>query len=193
MSLRHTKRGFTLIELTISLTLLGVILGALFGAVITVQRSFTSQQVTVRSQEALRAAEMVITTVLRSVRADPNDAKLSFLDPDPFSTGNFFAVRATADFNPSDGDIDDLLEDVLVVARNDTLYVRWQAGTPPQAMAEPVDSLLFEYFDYAGTALTTAASAAANASMVRLTIVAAEEGLSPTVERRVSWVYLRNR
>ncbi len=193
MRAQPRSNGFSLLELIISLLLLGLILGSLFGAVISSQRSFTRQQTTLRSQEALRVAEMIIANVLRTARADPNDTGGGLLDPDPFNDdGVYRMVRARADFNPPDGDFDDPLEDVTVGLRNDTLLVIWQSGGAVQRLAEPVDSVLFEYFNDAGTALTTDAQVS-GATKVRLTIVAAEDPLSGSAERRVSWIYLRNR
>ncbi len=192
MRAQPRSNGFSLLELVISLLLLGLILGSLFGAVISSQRSFTRQQTTLRSQEALRVAEMIIANVLRTARADPNDTGGGLLDPDPFNSGVYNTVRARADFNPPDRDFDDPLEDVTVGVRNDTLLVIWQSGGAVQRLAHPVDSVLFEYFNDAGTALTTDAQVS-GATKVRLTIVAAEDPLSGSAERRVSWIYLRNR
>ena len=135
---------------------------------------------------------MIIANILRTARADPNDTGGGLLDPDPFNDGVFRVLRARADFNPPDRDFDDPLEDVTVGVSNDTLYAIWQSGGAIQPLAYPVDSVLFEYFNDAGTALTTNA-AAWGATKVRLTLVAAEDPLSGSVERRVSWIYLRNR
>ncbi len=167
-------------------------MGSLGTAVVTVQKSFTRQQATVRIQESLRAGEMIIANVLRTARADPNDTGGGLLDPDPFNNGVFSIVRARADFNPSDRDFDDPLEDVYVGVRNDTLLVIWQSGGAIQEPAHPVDRLRFEYFNDAGTALTTKA-AVSGATRVRLTLRATADPLSGSVERRVSWIYHRNR
>ncbi len=188
----RSNYGFSLVELVVSLVLLGLILGSLFGAVITVQQSFTRQQARVRSQEALRAGELIIANILRTARADPTDTGGGLLDPDPFSVGVYTALRTRADFNPPDRDFDDPLEDVTVGLRNDTLLVIWQSGGAVQVLAEPVDSVLFEYFNDAGTALTTDAQVS-GATKVRLTLVAAEDPLSGSAERRVSWIHIRNR
>ena len=179
-------------ELLITLTLLTVILGALMGTVLQVQRSFTLQQSRVHAQESLRVAEYVIGTVLRSAEADPSSAGNSLLDPDPSNSGRFDRVRVVSDFNPVDGDVADPLEDVLVYVRNDTLYIRWQAGATAQAMAAPVDTLLFQYYDDAGTELTTSATVA-SATKVLVTLLADGDPRAAAPERRTSWIYFRNR
>ena len=184
----QSRGGFSLVELIISMTLLAVILGALMGAVLQVQRGFTLQQSHVQAQEALRVSEFIIGTVLRSAGANPMLTGGTLLDPDPSSTGRFDELRVVSDFNPADGDVADILEDVFVAARNDTLYIRWQAGGAVQAMAEPVDSLRFQYFDAAGTELTTAATvSSAPATKVLVTLVGVEDPRAASVERRTSW------
>ena len=190
----HTRGGFSLIELIISITLLAIILAALMGTVLRVQRDFTIQQSRVQAQEALRVSELIIGTVLRSAEANPMLTGGTLLDPDPSSTGRFDQLRVVSDFNPADGDVTDVLEDVFVAARNDTLYIRWQAGGTTQAMAEPVDSLLFQYFDASGTELTTSATvSSAPAVKVLLTLVGLQDPRTAVVERRTSWIYFRNR
>lgn len=188
----QARGGFSLIELLISLTLFTIILGALMGSVLQVQRNFTLQQSRVATQEALRVSELVIGTVLRSAEADPTSAGTSLLDPDPAGSGTFDQVRVVSDFNPADGDVADQLEDVHVYAQNDTLFIRWQVSTTAQAMAAPVDSLLFQYFDASGTELTTA-SAVSGATKVLVTLVAQGDPRATTSERRTSWIYFRNR
>ena len=192
MRVERCNYGFSLVEAVVSLLLLSLILGSMFAAVITVQQAFTRQQATVRSQEALRAAEMIIANILRTSRADPTDTGGGLLDPDPFNLGVYTTLRTRADFNPPDRDFDDPLEDVTVGVSNDTLYAIWQSGGAIQPLAYPVDSLLFEYFNDAGAALTTDAEVS-GATKVRVTLVAARDPLSESVERRVSWIYLRNR
>ena len=77
--------------------------------------------------------------------------------PFALAHGVFDNIRVRSDFNPADGDIADPLEDALVYTSADTLYVRWRAGTPPQAVAYPVRSIRFEYFAADNTPIVTPA------------------------------------
>ncbi len=192
MRVEPRSYGFSLIELVISVMLLSLMLGSLGTAVVSMQGAFTRQQATVRSQERLRAAEMIIANILRTARADPNDTGGGLLDPDPLNVGVYRYLRTRADFNPPDRDFEDPLQDLTVGVSNDTLYVIWQSGGANQPLAHPVDSLRFEFFNDAGTALTTNAQVS-GATKVRLTLVTAADPLSESIERRVSWIYLRNR
>ncbi len=187
------EHGFTIVELIVSLTLLSVVLVGVFNSILTTQRMYTVQSATARAQESLRAAEYTISTVLRTAGADPNGTGTTFVDPDPLARGGFDNLRVVSDFNPADGDTDDILEDVLVWVASDTPWIRWSAGAEAQVMSHPVTSIEFRYFAYDGTELATAADVAAGAIQALVTLVAPRDPSSQAVERRESWVYLRNR
>ena len=193
MERRARTQGFTLIELTIAMTILAVVLAGVLNAILTTQRMYTVQSAIARGQESIRAAEITIGTVLRMAGADPNSTGTTFVDPDPLGTGSFDNLRVVSDFNPVDGDTDDILEDVLVWVDADTLFIRWSAGGSTPAMTHPVRQLQFQYFANDGTELSSAADVASGATQVLLTIVAPRDPRSEAVERRESWIYLRNR
>jgi prepilin-type N-terminal cleavage/methylation domain-containing protein len=189
---RQERAGFTLIELMISLTLLAIVMGGLTTAMVSMQRGYTRQRETARSEDALRNAELTISSVLRYAGANPLNLigggapRVDPLAP-PFDT-----LRIVADFNPADGFVTGLLEDVLVYAVNDTLFVRWQAGAAIAPVAWPVRSLAFQ-FDSSGTILATNADVARAATRVRVTLEAPKHARTNQLARRISWVYMRNR
>jgi prepilin-type N-terminal cleavage/methylation domain-containing protein len=185
------RSGFTLIETLISLALLGIVLGALYGVIMGVQRDYVRQARAVRAQETLRSVELLVTRLLRSARVDPMRVNVASLDPDPAANGVFDDIRIRSDFNPADGDVLDPLEDVLVNVRNDTLFVRWQAGQASEPAAYPVQSMQFEYFTTNGTLLATTALAS-TARRVKLTTTVPKYPGSSDYTRRETWTYLRN-
>ena len=192
---RLGNRGFTLPELLISLVLLGVVLGSVLGVVVSMQRGYVRQREVARADDALRLAETTLAGILRMARANPlgmTGASAPRLEANPRNAAGFDNVRVVADFNPADGATTGLLEDVLVWAESDTIFVRWQAGQQPSPVAFPVRSLLFEY-DSSGTALTTAAAAGRAATRVKVTITAPRHTRSAALARREIWVHLRNR
>ena len=193
MERRAPERGFTIIELIVSMSLLSVVLAGFFGAILTTQRMYTVQLAIARAEESLRAAEFAVGAVLRTAGADPNLTGATGFDPDPLVRGSFDNLRVVSDFNPADGDTDDLLEDVLVWVASDTLLIRWSAAGVGQAMAYPVTRIRFRYFANDGTELVNAAEVAAGATRVLFSMVAPRDPRSQAVERRASWVYLRNR
>ena len=191
---RQERAGFTLIELMISMTMLAIVLGAMTMAMLRLQRGYTRQREVVRSEDALRSAELIISQILRTAGANPRGMTgaantLPRIDPlaPPFDT-----IRVVADFNPDDGDVLDPLEDVQVWALNDTLFVRWQSGGAAAPVAFPVRSLTFQ-FDSSGTVLNTNADVARAARRARVTIQAPRNTQTTVLERRDFWVYLRNR
>lgn len=184
--------GFTLVELVVALTMLSVVLGALMGVGLSIQRAYVEERETARAQEYLRTAQFILVTVLRMVGADPHNTGLARLEPDPLSHGTFDNVRVVADFNPADGDVTDPLEDVLVSVQAETLLVRWGAGGAGQAVAFTIRELRFEYYRSDGTLITTA-SQVGGATRVRFLLAGLRSPRSGALERIESWVYLRNR
>ena len=189
---RQERAGFTLIELMISLTLLAIVLGGLTTVMVSMQRGYTRQRETARSEDALRNAELTISSILRYAGANSRNMtgggapRVDPLQP-PFDT-----LRIVADFNPADADVADLLEDVLIYTVNDTMYVRWQAGAAEAPMAWPVRTLAFQ-FDSSGTVLATNVDVARAATRVRVTLEAPKHSRTTQLARRISWVYMRNR
>ena len=194
----HSRKrlGFTLIEVMISLTMLGVIMGAVVSTMTSMQRGYIRQREVARTEDALRVAELTITRILQAGASNPLNIPVPAavtagprIDPlvAPFDT-----VRVYADYNPVDGDMADLLEDVQVWALNDTLFVRWQAGAAAAPLAFPVRSLLFQY-DSAGTVLTNPTIIRRAATRVQVTLTAPRHSRTTVLARRDTWVYLRNR
>jgi prepilin-type N-terminal cleavage/methylation domain-containing protein len=191
----QARAGFTLIELVISLTMLSVVMTAMIGTMLSMQRGYVRQRETARSEDALRHAELTITSILRSAAANPRNipagADLPRIDP-LAGAPPFTSLRVLSDYNQADGNVTGPLEDVQVWAATDTLFVRWQAGQPAAPVAFPVRSLLFAY-DSNGTALVTSASVMRAATRVRITLTAPRHSQSNVLARRDTWVYLRNR
>ena len=190
----RSRSGFTVIELIVSLAILTIVMGSVMGIVLSIQQNFTKRRERARAYESLRAAQLIVATVLRSAVANPLDSLgLTLLDPDPLNHSRFDNLRVVSDFNPADGDVTDMLEDVLVEVEADTLFVRWQAGAQRQAVAYPVEDMLFEYYATDGTLLTTA-SQIVGANRAKFTVEAPEDprtGVTQSIE--TWWIYLRNR
>lgn len=193
--MRMTRRGgFTLVEMLISLVLLAVVMGTLTRIMLNTQRGYIRQRDVVSAEEALRAAEVTLVSILRSAGANPTKITGAYaptLDPDPLGNGAFDNLRVVSDFNPADGDTNDLLEDVTVWVESDTLFVQWQAGTTATAAAAPIRSVEFEYYGDDDTPLT--AAEIADARRVKLVITAPRHGRTTKLTEREQWVYLRNR
>jgi prepilin-type N-terminal cleavage/methylation domain-containing protein len=192
----HTRDrgGFTLAEVMISLTMLAIIMGGVVSTMVSMQRGYIRQREVARTEDALRVAEMTIAKILQTAGSNPLNIPATAANPpriDPLAAP-FDTLRVVADFNPVDGDVTDLLEDMLVYARNDTLYVRWQNGGAVAPVAFPVRTLSFQY-DSSGTVLNTPAIISRAATRVRITLEAPRHNRTTVLARRDTWVYLRNR
>jgi type II secretory pathway pseudopilin PulG len=195
----RSTMGFTLVEVMISLTMLAAVLGGVVSVMMSMQRGYVRQREVARTEDALRVAELTITRILQSAGSNPlNITGAGAPRLDPFAAP-FDSLRVVADYNPVDGDVTDLLEDMLVYTANDTLYVRWQAGALPVPVAFPVRTLLFQY-DSAGTILTTPTGTITTpgvipraATRVRVRLEAPRHNRTNVLARRDTWVYLRNR
>jgi prepilin-type N-terminal cleavage/methylation domain-containing protein len=194
------RGGFTLAEVMISLTMLAIIMGGVVGTMVSMQRDYIRQREVARTEDALRVAELTITRILQTAGSNPLNIPATAANPpriDPLAAP-FDSVRVVADFNPVNGVVTDLLEDMLVYAANDTLFVSWQNGAAAQPVAFPVRTLLFQY-DSAGTILTTTAGGPQVAGVipraatrVRVTLEAPRHNRTNVLARRDTWVYLRN-
>ncbi|HKG34757.1 MAG TPA: prepilin-type N-terminal cleavage/methylation domain-containing protein [Gemmatimonadales bacterium] len=190
----RAARGFTLIELMIAMTMLAIIMGGVVSVTVSMQRGYIRQREVARSEDALRVAELTITRILQTAGSNPlNMAAGTANSPrvEPL-TAPFDTLQVLADFNPVDGDTGDLLENMMVYALNDTLFVRWQQGGAAAPVAFPVRSLLFQY-DSAGTILNDPVIIRRAATRVRITLQAPKHNRTNVLSRRDTWVYLRNR
>jgi prepilin-type N-terminal cleavage/methylation domain-containing protein len=190
----RTRWGFTLVEVMISLTMLAIIMAGVVSTMTSMQRGYIRQREVARSEDALRVAELTITRILQSAGSNPLNILPTAANPpriNPY-VAPFDSLQVVADFNPVDGDVTDLLEDMLVYVLNDTLFVRWQNGGAISPVAFPVRSLLFQY-DSAGTILTDPIIIRRAATRVRATIQAPRHNRTNLLARRDTWIYLRNR
>jgi prepilin-type N-terminal cleavage/methylation domain-containing protein len=188
----RARPGFTLVETLISLTISSVMLALFFGTVGRVQRQSRVQYDMQSAEESLRASEMVLRTILQNAGADPYMTGMGRIRPDTLGTGAFNNLAIRSDFNPPNGNFNDMLEGVVIRVLADTLQVKWSASGAYQALAHPVHSVMFEFFDSAGTSLTTAAAVHSHAKSVRFTIRARQPG-STALRSRQTWVFLQNR
>ena len=186
---RQRRTGFTLIEMAVSMTLLVIIMGSVFGVMARSQREYAEQREVVRAQETIQGVEILLTRVLKSGRADPRQLGIGLLDPDPYGDGAFDDVRVVSDLN-GDGLTTGPMEDVEIYVQNDTLWMRWQAGATEQAVAHEVAEVSFQYYAMDGTELTTAVDAAL-APRVKTTVAVRRPDAGGLL-RRESWIQIRN-
>lgn len=190
MNQRSRESGFSILELIVAMVLLGVIMAALFGTITRTQQRYVEQRASTRAHETLGLVEQTLMRLFRSARSDPKEVKLSGITVNPLNHVNWDNVAIRSDFNPPDGDVDDLMEDVQLSVASDTLFVRWQKNGATTAMAYPVRSMLFQYYSTSGVLLTAVADIV-GAARVKFTISVPGKPGAPLVTR-TTWVSIRN-
>jgi prepilin-type N-terminal cleavage/methylation domain-containing protein len=195
---RSRESGFTILELIVAMVLLGAILAALFGTITRTQRRYVEHKVNTRSHETLGMAEATLIRLFRSARAHPTKNTLlgigtTFkpgITPNPLNHATWDNVAIRSDFNPADGDFDDIMEDVQFHTASDTLFVRWQSGGATTAMAYPVRSILFSYYSSGGVQILNPADVT-GAARVKFVITVPEKPGAPLLTR-TTWATVRN-
>jgi len=148
-------KGFTLVELMITVAISGIVLGAISLTYIMQQRSTTAQDQVVEMQQNIRAAMFFLERDIRMAGFDPTN---TIPEPKIIAAANN-SLQLSFDLN-SDGDIADPGENVtysLYVAgdgiqklgRNDNT-----GGLGNQAVAENIDAIQFFYTLANGTQTT---------------------------------------
>jgi prepilin-type N-terminal cleavage/methylation domain-containing protein len=136
--------GFTLIEMLIALLILSIVSGVAYGIFASLSKSFTTQDVTAKTQQNLRIGIDFMARDIRMAGLDPLDtANAGIIN----ATATVF--RFTADKN-MDGDVDDSAEDVTYQLSGNKLQLIDDQGTA--TLNENITDFEFIYFDTAGAA-----------------------------------------
>ena len=147
--------GFSLLELIISISLLSLLMAAVFDTVWRVEKGYSHEKRVSAMQENQRYAMEMITRALRNAGNNPEGIAVDKVDLDPDGNGQKDSIRIQSDCNPPDGDIADSEEDVLFrVSGNSLLYRDGPPGSTETSIADNVQSLLFAAFDDQGNATT---------------------------------------
>jgi len=136
--------GFTLIELLIALLILSIVSGVAYGILASLTKSFTSQDVTAKTQQYLRIGIDFMARDIRMAGLDPLDtANAGILN------ATATAFRFTSDKN-MDGDVDDPAEDVTYQFSGNKLQLIDNQGTA--TLNDNITDFEFIYFDTNGAA-----------------------------------------
>ena len=145
---RPSTRGFSLVELSITIIFLIVVLGVLGGAVLNVQRDYVAERQLIEAQANARATMETIVRFVRMAGNNPQGIIFDAVDPDPDRNTRLDSIRLRGDWNPADGDLEDHYEDIVLGARSGIEY----RGDPTffaniTEFTDSVGSLSFSYRD----------------------------------------------
>jgi prepilin-type N-terminal cleavage/methylation domain-containing protein len=173
-----SSRGMTLVELLVTLTILGVVVVVVTGILLSSSRLEGRTVRRAEIQAASRQALALLTTELRQAGADPGDPPAGVVG---LVAADSFGVRVRADLN-GDGTLQttEPSEDVTYHYNDTTGVVTRDPGSGPSPILTNVTSMRLTYFDSANQALGPLPLSTANAARV------ASIGLRLTSERRDS-------
>jgi len=144
-------RGFSLIEVLVTLAIFSITLGIVGEIIFRVQRDYLSQQQQIDAQNNARMALDILVRLIRVAGNDPQRIGLQPIHPDPDGNGQLDSIRLRADWNPADGDLLDPYEDVIFstpAPPNDNKLLLIQEGAAaPVEFLDSIDTLSFRYFN----------------------------------------------
>ena len=167
------RRGLTLIELMVSLSMFGIVVGVVFGFMVNARDSYSSTREKVQYQQGMRAVISLMTRELRSTGCDPTSAGF-----EAFGIATTTALQCRADLN-GDGDVTD-------VGPDETVTYAYNAGTGELVRADGfaamtilrgLNDVRFTYYDQAGAVLAAVPLSALDRAAVRFVEVTLD-GLS---------------
>ncbi len=160
---RPDRRGMTLVEMMISLTLFAVIMGVVFTFLANSRRTYTHTSERVEHQQSIRAVISLLTREIRSSGCDP--ASNGF---DPFTIADNVSMQCRADLD-GNGDIlgNNPDEDVTYDYDTGTDELSRDGGAGAVVILRGITGLTFSYFDEDGGVLGPLPLSAANRELIR--------------------------
>ena len=135
------RRGMTLVEMMISISIFAVVLGVVMGFMTTSGRSYTSTRERVQYQQSMRAVISLLTKDIRSTGCDPNNVGF-----DRFVLADLNSLRCQMDLN-GDSDVTDVSPDESVSYAYDPALgeISRDNGTGAVVILRDVTGLVFTY------------------------------------------------
>lgn len=157
------RRGLTLVELMISLSIFGIVVGVVFAFMVDARDSYTSTRERVQTQQGMRAVMTLMTRELRAAGCDPTGAGF-----ETFSVATSNALQCRADLN-GDGDVlDQIPDETVTYAFNAATGELIRAdGAVAMTILRGMTNMNFTYFDANGVVLGAVPLSALDRALVR--------------------------
>jgi len=157
------RRGLTMVELVISMSIFGIVMGVVFSFLVGARNSYEETRERAQYQQSVRAVMSLITREVRSTGCDPSSAGF-----EPFSVATTAGLQCSMDLN-GDGDTTDLAPDETVTyAFNPAAgeLMRFD-GVVVMTILRGVNNMTFTYFNAAGAVLGAVPLNAMDRALVR--------------------------
>jgi prepilin-type N-terminal cleavage/methylation domain-containing protein len=163
--------GFSLVELLLTIVILGIVLAVVGQTVMQAQGQYVEQRRRVEAQNHARTALDLMTRLIRQAGSNPREiAGLQAVLPDPDGNAQLDSIRIQADWNPPDGALNDPYEDVILTTDGVSLFIREPADPAPVEFLEGISQMSFQYFDADGAAIANPIANAATIASVDITL-----------------------
>jgi len=157
------RRGMTMVELVISMTIFSIVMGVVFSFLAGARNSYHETRERAQYQQAMRATMSLITREIRSTGCDPASAGF-----ESFGMATATIMQCSMDLN-GDGDITDVSPDESITYGFNPgtgELVRFD-GFVAMTILRGVNNLTFTYFDAAGAVLGAVPLNALDRALVR--------------------------
>jgi len=150
-----SSAGFSLLEMLVTIVMLGVILGVVGQTVLQVQDLYPDQRRKLEAQSNARTALDLMTRLFRMAGNNPRQIPgLVAVGPDPDANGELDSIRIQADWNLPDGALNDPYEDVTFTTNGSSLFIQEPGNAAPIEFLGGISHMGFQYFDAEGVAVT---------------------------------------
>ena len=186
---RPDRRGITLIELMITISIFGIIMGVIFSFMTQSSRSYQDSRERVQYQQSLRAVLSLMTREVRSAGCDPEDVGFETL-----LLADASQIRCQMDLN-GDRDTGDNSPDENVTYSYNAATGEFSRddGSGAQVILRGLTAASFNYFDRDGAALAgVPLSATDRASVAFVAIDLSGETPSGEPVQYQTQVHIRN-
>ncbi len=164
--------GFSLIELTITLTILLIMFASATFVLISVNREFRTQK---PRMEAMNNVQTAVDSIARVVRMGGTKSKIcddSFnviaLTPSvKDSDGNYTRLRVRADWNPADCALTGIDEDITISTVGENLYLD---VARQNVFVNKIGAVKFRFLDSGNNVIADPVTDSAKIKVVRITV-----------------------
>ncbi len=165
-------KGFTLMELLVTVVVMGVVLGIVGQILVQTQTVYLNQREMIRAQQDVRFALHTFVRLLRMAGNDPLETPIGFqaIDPDPDGNTIWDTIRIRADWNPADGDLADPDEDVRFTVNNNILLIQQASDASPVEFLPNISAIQFQYFDDDGNVIADPVTDSDDIARVQVTV-----------------------